>query len=119
MKSLARKNGTQVLLTLFLLSCASGCGSQEGKPGGAVQYFELKGLVMALEPSRNRVIIAHEEIPHFMKAMTMSFTVKESTLLHGIEVGDSVRGVLSVSRPDVWLDSLTIVGTMSSSKRVD
>jgi Cu/Ag efflux protein CusF len=104
-----RRNRTQILLVLLFLSCASGCGRQDGKPGGAVQYFEIKGLVMALEPSRNRVIIAHEEIPHFMKAMTMSFTVKDTSLLHGIEVGDSVRGVLSVRRPDVWLDSLTIL----------
>lgn len=109
MNRLARKNRTQILLTLLFLSWASGCGRQEGKPGGDVQYFELKGLVMALEPSRNRVIIAHEEIPHFMKAMTMSFTVKDTSLLQGIEVGDSVRGVLAVRRPDVWLDSLTIV----------
>jgi Cu/Ag efflux protein CusF len=110
MKSLARKKRTQVLLTLFLLSCTSGCGSQEGKPGGAVQYYELKGLVMALEPSRNRLVISHKEIPHFMKAMTMSFTVKDTSLLQGIWVGDSVRGVLVVRRPEVWLDSLTVVG---------
>ncbi|MBF8293772.1 MAG: uncharacterized protein HW389_317 [Bacteroidetes bacterium] len=109
MNRLARNNRTQALLTLLVLSCASGCGSQEGKSGGAVQYYELKGLVMALEPSRNRVIIAHEEIPHFMKAMTMSFTVKDTSLLQGIEVGDSVRGVLAVRRPDLWLDSLAVV----------
>ena len=110
MNRLVRKNPTQILLTLLVLSCASGCDSQERKPVGAVQYYELKGLVMALEPSRNRVIIAHEEIPHFMKAMTMSFTVKDASLLQGIEVGDSVNGVLAVRRPDVWLDSLTVVG---------
>ncbi|MDP2886480.1 MAG: copper-binding protein [Ignavibacteria bacterium] len=119
MNRLARNNRTQALLTLLVLSCASGCGSQEGKPGGAVQYYELKGLVMALEPSRNRVIIAHEEIPHFMKAMTMSFTIKDTSLLQGIEVGDSVRGVLEVRRPDVWLDSLTVVENMTSSKKVE
>jgi hypothetical protein len=110
MNRLVRKSRLQILLALLLLSCVSGCGRQEGRPGGAVQYFELKGLVMALETSRNRVIIAHEDIPHFMKAMTMSFTVKDSSLLHGIEVGDSVQGVLAVRRPDVWLDSLTVVG---------
>jgi len=109
MNRLARKNPTQILLTLLVLSCASGCGSQEGKPVGAVQYYELKGLVMALEHSRNRVVISHEEIPHFMKAMTMSFTVKDISLLQGIEVGDSVRGVLAVRRPDVWLDSMIVV----------
>jgi Cu/Ag efflux protein CusF len=119
MNRLTRNNRRQILLTLLVLSCASACGSQEGKPGGAVQYYELKGLVIALEPSRNRVIIAHEEIPHFMKAMTMSFTVKDTSLLQGIEVGNSVRGVLEVHRPDVLLDSLTVVGNITSSKKVD
>jgi len=116
MNWLARKNRTQILLTLLFLSCAAGCGRREGKSGGAVQYYEVRGLVMALEPSRNRVIIAHEDIPHFMKAMTMPFTVKDTSLLRGIQVGDSVKGVLAVRRPDVWLDSLTVVETMTTRK---
>lgn len=116
MNRLARKHRTQILLALLFLSCASGCGRQEGKPGGAVQYYEVRGLVMALEPSQSRVVIAHEKIPHFMKAMTMPFTVKDTSLLQGIQVGDSVTGVLAVRRPDVWLDSLTVVGKMTTLK---
>jgi len=69
---------------------------------------------MALEPARNRVIIAHEEIPHYMKAMTMPFTVRDSSMLRGIEVGDSVRGAVTVQKSGVWLDSLTVIAKMSS-----
>ena len=71
---------------------------------------------MALEPVRNRIIIAHEEIPHYMKAMTMPFTVRDSSLLRWIEVGDSVLGVVTVKKSEVWLDSLTIVARTGSSE---
>jgi Cu/Ag efflux protein CusF len=49
-----------------------------------------------------------------MKAMTMPFTVRDSSMLRGIEVGDSVRGVVTVKKSEVWLDSLTVVVKMSS-----
>jgi Cu/Ag efflux protein CusF len=71
---------------------------------------------MALEPARNRVIIAHEEIPYYMKAMTMPFTVRDISMLRGIGVGDSVRGIVTVKESEVWLDSLTVVVKMSSSE---
>jgi len=71
---------------------------------------------MALEPARNRVIIAHEKIPDYMKAMTMPFTVKDSSMLRGIEVGDSVRGVVTVKKSEVWLDSLIVVARIASSE---
>jgi len=71
---------------------------------------------MELEPSRNRVVIAHEEIPHYMKAMTMPFTVRDSSMLRGIEVGDSVRGVVIVSKSGARLDSLTVVARAASSE---
>jgi len=79
-----------------------------------VQHHQIRGLVMALEPARNRIVIAHEEIPHYMKAMTMPFTVRDSSMLRGIEVGDSVSGVVTVKKSEVRLDSLIVVARVSS-----
>ena len=101
-----------MLIVVLLLASVVGCGKQEGP----AQHHQIRGLVMALDSARNRIIIAHEEIPHYMKAMTMPFTVKESTMLRGIEVGDSVCGVVTVKKSEVWLDSLVLVARMSSSE---
>jgi Cu/Ag efflux protein CusF len=108
------KNRVPVLLALFSLLLAAGCGKHEDTQVGGAQYYEMRGQVLAVDSSANRLTIAHEEIPHYMKAMTMTFRVKDANLLQGIEAGDSVRGVLVVHRPDVWIDSLAVLAKMSS-----
>jgi hypothetical protein len=37
-------------------------------------------------------------------------------MLRGIEVGDSVRGVVSVEKSEAWLDSLTVTARTSPSE---
>lgn len=112
MRAPSGTNRAVVLIGVLLLASIVGCNKQEGP----AQRHQIKGLVMALDSTRNRVVIAHEEIPHYMKAMTMPFTVRESNVLRGIEVGDSVRGVVTVKKSEVWLDSLTVIARMSSSE---
>lgn len=95
-KKIGAANPSLILVMLSLLFFAAGCGGSQEKQGGEIQRYPFRGLVMAVERSRQRVTIAHEDIPHYMKAMTMSFVVKDTTLFRGIEVGDSVSGVLAV-----------------------
>lgn len=103
------------LLMLFLIAVA-GCGRQEKGENKLAKYYQLKGQVVALDPASSLITIAHEKIPDFMEAMTMPFTIKDSTLFRGVEVGDSVRGVVVLQRPEIWLDSLTVVWKMPPSE---
>jgi len=96
----------QFLAVLFLLSS---CGKDEKKQTDIVT-FPVKGEVVRIDPSLKRVSIAHEEIPNYMGAMTMSFKVKDSTLLAGMSVGDSVQGTLAVSRSESWLETIAVSG---------
>lgn len=89
----------------------AGCGNKEGSGS---QFHELRGLVLAVDSSASRLTIAHDDIPHYMKAMTMTFKVKDAARMRGIEPGDSVKGVLEVRRPDVWIDSLAILSKAPS-----
>ncbi len=116
MSALFKSNQSILLIVVFLIAFAPGCGRPDDNSENPAQHHHIRGLVMALEPARGRIIIAHEEIPHYMKAMTMPFTVKNSSMLLGIEVGDSVRGVVTAMKSGVWLDSLTVVAKMSSSE---
>ena len=95
-----------LVLVIFLLSS---CGKDEKKQTDIVT-FPVKGEVVRLDVSKKRVTIAHEEIPNYMSAMTMSFKVKDSTLLAGLSVGDSVRGTLAVSRSESWLETISVSG---------
>ena len=103
-----------VFMVVCLVIAATGCRSREGSDPNSSQSYQIKGLVMALEPARKRIVLAHEEIPHYMKAMTMSFTVQDSVLLRGIEVGDSVKGLLVVRKSGAVLDSLRVIAKSSS-----
>ena len=106
----------QVLFTLsFLLM--DGCGTRDEHPGGTDQYHQLIGLVLAVDSSSTSITISHGDIPHSMKAMTMTFKVRDPKLLVGVEPGDSVRGIIAVHRPDVRIDSLTVLSKMPSETR--
>jgi Cu/Ag efflux protein CusF len=98
-----------LLFVLLALALISGCGKKNEAQQSDARSHEFTGRVVALDPSSNQVTIAHGDIPNFMKAMTMPFVVKDTNILHGIEVGDSVRGVVVVRRPEVWLDTLSLI----------
>ena len=105
-----------LLVIAALLSLAIGCNRQKaGETTPAVTY-PVRGQVVALEPASSLITLAHEKIPGFMEAMTMPFSVRDTAMLRGIDVGDTVTGVLVVRKPEVWLDSLSVVWKMSPDK---
>ncbi|MCX6134791.1 MAG: copper-binding protein [Ignavibacteriales bacterium] len=114
----ARRNKTRtaVLSLVFFLMSAAGCHKQAGKDPGSARTYHIKGLVMALQPARKRIVIAHEEIPQYMKAMTMPFSMPDTTRMQGIEVGDSVRGLLVVEKSGAWLDSVVVIAKVPQSE---
>jgi len=98
---------------LFLAALLSaGCGKKEERSTGGARSYHFVGQVKEMDPSIGQITIAHGDIPNFMKAMTMAMVVKDSNLFRGISIGDSVRGVLVVQRPEIWLDSLAVIPKM-------
>jgi protein SCO1 len=71
---------------------------------------ELKGQVLAVSPERQEIVIRHQEIPGFMPAMTMPFSVRDKALLEGRTPGDIVLGTLVVTDTNAWLERLTKIG---------
>jgi protein SCO1/2 len=55
----------------------------------------------------NRVLrIAHEEIPNYMSAMTMPFSVKDPGVMKDLNPGDSVQFELTVTDDDSWVSHI-------------
>lgn len=77
-----------------------------GAAATAEQRFEVKGQIRSFEADRKTVHIAHEEIPGFMPAMEMPFTVKDPSLLKGFAPGDRVEFQLLVTKDDCWITAL-------------
>lgn len=74
-------------------SAATATGSVSApKPvdSAMIDRYSAHGVVKSIDPEKRKLSIAHDDIPGFMKAMTMPFEVKDATMLTGIAVGDSV-----------------------------
>jgi Cu/Ag efflux protein CusF len=90
-------------LALLGFACSSlypvgGCASARVAETSQSAYA-AKGVVKSFGPDRAFVNIAHEEIPGYMAAMTMSFEPERPAQLAGLSVGDRV-GFRFVETPD-------------------
>lgn len=99
-------NGRQLLnwtlATLLLSAGIAGISCKQEKQ----QIFFVKGLVKEVLPERKKVTIAHENIPNYMSAMTMTFDVKDVRELTGLQAGDEVSFRMIVTENDGWIDQV-------------
>jgi Cu/Ag efflux protein CusF len=78
---------------------------------GGEQTWDIKGVVRAVIPEIQVVVLTHEEIPGFMPAgMTMGFKVKDPKALERVHVGDVVRFTLRGVPPDVQITAMATEG---------
>jgi Cu/Ag efflux protein CusF len=78
---------------------------------GGEQTWVVKGVVRAVIPEIQVVVLTHEEIPGFMPAgMTMGFKAKSAKILESVRTGDIVRFTLNGVPPDVQITALVKEG---------
>ena len=78
---------------------------------GGEQTWIVKGVVRAVIPEIQAVVLTHDEIPGFMPAgMTMGFKVQNPKVLERARVGDVVRFTLEGIPPNVQITALVKEG---------
>jgi len=78
---------------------------------GVEQTWVVKGVVRAVIPETETVVLTHEEIRGYMPAgMTMGFKVQGPKVLEGARVGDIVRFTLTGIPPDVRITAFVKEG---------
>ena len=78
---------------------------------GGEQTWVVKGVVRAVIPEIQVVVLTHDEIPGFMQAgMTMGFKAQSAKILEGARAGDIVRFTLKGIPPDVQITALVKEG---------
>ena len=108
--------GSALLFGIGLTLIASSCGKKPADGAGTAssvapaqptqQVFQVKGTIIELQPEEKSVRIKHEEIPGYMAAMTMSFDVRNTNELAGLEAGDTVAFRMTVTETDGWIDQI-------------
>lgn len=78
-----------------------------GATGGSVQEWQVRGIVRAVLPELNVIVISHEDIPGYMGAMTMGFRAAAPEIHAAVRIGDAVRFTLRGTPPnDVVLTAI-------------
>jgi protein SCO1 len=95
---------------LFAAGCRKASESRNSVSDTNRQVFQVKGVVLAVNPADKSVRIKHEEVPGYMPAMTMPFDVKDTNELAGIEPGDPVSFRLLVTDTEGWIDRIRTLG---------
>lgn len=91
------------LLSGLLFACNAPRGEQL-----AAQRYDLKGKVVSVDKTRQEVVVAHEEIPGYMEAMTMTFPLKDKDALGVVGAGDRMQATLVVADDGYWLENPVI-----------
>jgi protein SCO1/2 len=103
MKRMMNRVSFTVVAALSLLLALAGC-----QPGQ--QTFSVKGVVEEVKPDGRTAIIAHEEIPGYMPAMSMPFRVKNTNELAGVRPRDILQFRMVVTEDDGWIEQVTRIG---------
>ncbi len=101
----------KVLIFFFLLltsvTLLSGIACKQ-KPKAEYRRYEITGRVVSVDKQAGQVMLAHEEIPGFMKAMTMGFKIKDQWALEAVSPGDRLSGVLVVDPEGAYIETPVI-----------
>jgi Cu/Ag efflux protein CusF len=85
---------TTLAACLLLLGCVNGQAKSEapGPPpiASSAPRRTVGGVLKSIPESKKYVLIAHEDIPGFMKAMTMDFELLRPSQLDGLAPGDAI-----------------------------
>lgn len=87
--------------------------------GPPAERYELEGSVVSVDVEAGKVTVSHDEIPGFMEAMTMPFSVLDRRLLPSMQEGDNLRATLVVQGNSYWLEDLVLSRPVASGSLVD
>jgi Cu/Ag efflux protein CusF len=77
---------------------------------GVERTWTRRGVVRAIFPERNMIILTHEDIPGYMAPMTMGFPVRDPRLYEGLDIGETIRFTLRGIPPNVVITAITREG---------
>lgn len=84
------------MLALVVAACALPAGCSRTPDESRARRYDLKGEVVSFNKAQQQVVIRHEEVPGFMEAMTMPFTLREDSAYDVMRAGDTIQATLVV-----------------------
>jgi len=94
------------MLGVFALLTLSACHRSSQIGDTNARHYEARGIIRGFAPNRQTVDVEHEEIRGFMPSMTMPFSVRNSSEIAKLNIGDAVSFRLTVTDQDSWIDRI-------------
>lgn len=103
-----------VLLLTSALWVGTGCrpGHEPSTGRRAVEFptnviaYPARGVLQEIRAGGWKAVIAHEDIPGYMEAMTMLLEVRDTNELAGLNPGDTLSFRMLVTDTDGWIDQV-------------
>jgi protein SCO1/2 len=87
------------------LAVVAACSREPGN-----RTYQLQGQVLAVKAESNEILVKHDDIPGFMPAMTMPYTVRDPALIKDRLPGDLIKATLVVELNAAYLRNISKVG---------
>jgi protein SCO1/2 len=94
------------LVIVGLLVTSAGCARAP-----APRAYQLTGQVLAVRAESNEILVKHDDIPGFMPAMTMPYTVRDPASLKDRVPGDLINATLVVEVNAAYLRNISKTGS--------
>ena len=96
---------TSGIILFTIISSLTSCHKEKALPQ---QRYDLRGKVVAVDANAGMVTVAHQSIPGYMGAMTMSFVVKDVWAFKVLKPGQSITATLVIEGDHSWLEGLVV-----------
>jgi protein SCO1/2 len=97
---------TRTIIALAALGLAAACNREPD-----ARTYQLTGQILVVKPETNEVLVKHEDIPGFMPAMTMPYTVSDPAIIKDRVAGDLITATLTVAPNNAFLSAITKTGS--------
>ncbi len=99
------KNRFLLCLSLIILFILPACKSKPPEASANAKRYEIKGKVVSADKANLKVTIEHDEIPGYMEAMTMPFTLNDEWVYGELTPGAMIQATLIVDQGKSWLEN--------------
>src|SRR5882757_5809279 len=94
-----------ICLSAGLIGCSS---PKSAEPTPPPSKYSMSGRVVAVDKAKQQVTVDAADIPGFMMAMTMPYSVKNASLLEPLSAEDQITADVMVNGNDVWLENIVV-----------
>jgi len=95
---------------LLKFTIVMACGLAAGCQSAPEKHYAIQGEVISVDAPQKLLTVKHGDIPGFMHAMTMTYTVAERRQIETLQPGDKISADLVVSDTKSRLERIELVG---------